>query len=347
VGRKRTGSITLVDVARASGFSRSVVSRALLGQSGVGEETTRIVREAADRLGYVPNQLAQALTGGRTATLGLVLRNTRTSFYGELADAVAEHAHRSGYRVVSVGAGSDARGYHDAIRHLRTLNVDGLMLSSSVMEEDTVLSTMREIPTVVVGRGRLDDDSVSRVSLAQDAPADLVDGLLAAGHEHFGLLHHSRRSSPTQHERNEDTQDHIESRGARVSRGVVRDGDVAAAVDGVLRRGATALLCAVDPLALDVLEILRQRGVDVPGEVSVVGFDGLGGYAHPFVGLTTYRLPIEEMAREVVAVLLRRVEDENRGVEHIELYGQVVPGRTARIRVSDRAEAVVGSGHQL
>lgn len=338
VAPKRTGNVTLIDVARVSGFSRSVVSRALLRQPGVSEETARSVREVADRLGYVPNHLAQALTGGRTSTFGLVLRNTRTAFYGELADAVAEHAYQAGYRVVSVGGGSDARGYHDAIRHLRTLNVDGLMLSSSVIEEDTVLAAMREIPTVVVGRGRLDDAMVSRVSVAKDAPSELIDGLLAAGHDHLGLLHYSRQSSPTQHERSDEMLDLIEARGARASRAVVRDGNIRAPVDVLLHRGASALLCAVDSLALDVLELLRGREIDVPGQVSVVGFDGMGGYAHPYIGLTTYRLPVEDMAREVVRVLLRRIEDPNRDVEHLELHGHVVPGRTARIRMLDRAE---------
>lgn len=331
MARRSTGAVTLMDVSRVSGFSKSVVSRALLGQPGVNAETARAVTEVAQRLGYAPNLLARGLVGARTTTIGLVLRDSRSAFYSELSGALSEQAHRAGYRVISVGSVEDDSSYDPALKHLVQLQVDGLLISSSAVDAEAIHATGREIPTVVVGRGQLDYPSLSSVSLARDAPADLVDLLRAGGHEKVGLLHHSRQASRTQFERNERTLDLMTDAGMTVTRVVMREEDVSSAVTEVLGRGVTAILCAADPLALTVLGELQARGIDVPDEVSVVGFDGVGPLAHPYLGLSTYRLPIEAMAREAIGILVGQIEDPAQDPVAVELTGEVVRGRTAKL----------------
>ena len=95
-------SPTIVDIAREAGVSKSAVSRALLGQGEVSSDTVERVREAAERLGYVPNAMARGLVTQRTRTIGVVLRDTTIQFYGYLQAAMASRSSQLGYDMVAV-----------------------------------------------------------------------------------------------------------------------------------------------------------------------------------------------------------------------------------------------------
>lgn len=323
---------TLHDVARESGFSKSVVSRALLNQPGVRAETAAIIKEAAQRLRYHPNPSAQALVGARTATIGLVLRNPATAYYAELARHISADADNVRYRVISVSHGAEDNTRFDTVfRHLLQLQVDGLIVSSSVVVPSRISEISEQVPTVVVGRGRLDADTVMSVSLAPTAATSLVDAAAAAGHRHIGLLHLERAFSPTQFERNDLTESYASSLGLQVTRAIGAPPVDVALLDSIVDAGPSVIFCAADSLALTLLARLSERGIAVPDDVGVVGFDGLGVYAHPYIGLSTYRLPIRALAHESVGLLLKLMEDPATPAEQVELLGRIVPGRTARL----------------
>ena len=333
--QERVRPATLMDVARRSGFSKSVVSRALLGQPGVRAETAETIREVAKSMHYQPNPSAQALVGARTATLGLVLRDPSSAYYAELAREIHTRADSASYRVISVSHGPGDGGFDSALRHLIQLQLDGLIVSSSVVAPERIAAVSKQIPTVVVGRGHLDDKSVASVALARAASRELVDAAAASGHSHIGLLHHEQVSSPTQYERNIATTEYAESLGLRVSRQTVSSPPTSRELDAVVDAGASLVLCASDPLALTLLVRLEERGLSVPSQVGVVGFDGIGAYAHPYLGLASYRLPIEEMARESVRLLLELMSDAApTGPLQVEVSGRVVAGRTANLHVT-------------
>lgn len=323
----RSRNVTLHDVARESGFSKSVVSRALLGQPGVNAATAATVRQVAERLQYAPNPSARALVGARTATIGVVLRDSMLGYYGQLAEEINRAADKVGYGVVSVSHGQ--RGPDAAIRHLLQLQVDGLVVSSSLVSPQTLLAVSQDVPTVAVGRGQLDDDRINSVSLAPDASAVLIDRLRAKGHQHVGLLHFSQAVSPTQFERNDFTERYATEQGLQVTRVVIDGGHTPRDFDRLIAADPSVALCAADPTALALLMHMEERGLSAPGDLGVVGFDGMGVWAHPYLGLSTYRLPVEDMASEALRLLLAQMADEDTPPQHVDLHGTVLPGRTA------------------
>lgn len=334
---------TLHDVARESGFSKSVVSRALLNQSGVRTETAELIRAVAKRMNYTPNPLARALIGARTTTIGLILRNPALAFYAELADAIHAHATDADYRVISISHDRRENTYDAAIRHLVQLQVDGLVVSSSLVEPSAIEAISKEVPTVVVGRGQLDSPSVSSVSLAPDASKALVEVLAAKGHTHIGLLHHSRESSPTQYERNELTVGFVRELGLQVTRVVVDETDRTVSFDEMLGSGASVVLCAGDPTALDLMQRARERGVGIPDEIEVVGFDGVGSFSHPWIGLSSYRVPVSQMAGECMRIVLEQIKDASRPAEHVQLYGSLHSSRSADLSTGTGTATIGGA----
>lgn len=323
----KSRNVTLHDVARESGFSKSVVSRALLGQAGVNATTAETIRQVAERMRYAPNPSARALVGARTTTIGVVLRDNTLGYYGQLAENIHRAADAVGYGVVSISHGQ--RGPDAAIRHLLQLQVDGLIVSSSLVETETLAAVSHEVPTVAVGRGQLDDDRITSVSLAPDASRILVDRLASRGHRHLGLVHFSRSDSPTQFERNEFTAQYADSLGLRVERVVMPKEHRPIDFDTIIDAAPSATLCAADPTAVALLERLQQRGLSAPADMAVVGFDGMGVWAHPYLGLSTYRLPVEAMASESLRLLLARMSDPTIPPARVDLHGTILPGRTA------------------
>lgn len=326
------GGVTLLDIAAVTGLSKSVVSRALLNQPGVSPRTAERVKDAAAKLGYTPNPLARALVGASTRTIGLVLRSTADPFYAHLSAAVETEALRHDFRAISVGVGAgEQERYAEALDHLVGLRVDGLLVASSLIDTQTVVRTARRIPTVLVGRDAHDSGTLSSVGLSEQASRHLATALVNAGHVRIGLLQPPRQQSPTQFERVSETRDYLASLGLPYLHRQVEASEVADAVADLVDRGVTAIMCPDDSTAFTALAALDRLGVGVPSEVSVTGFDGVGAFAHPYFGLTTYRIPINVMAERAVAQLLAHIRDREEPVAHVLLDGVVMEGRTARI----------------
>jgi len=141
----------------------------------------------------------------------------------------------------------------------------------------------------------------------------------------------------TQHARSTAMADRLRARGARVldiDASFVRlPDDIAADVaDAMHESGATAVMCPTDRLMLDVCDALARRGVHVPTDVSVTGFDGVYPLANDWIGFTTFEQPIERIGREAIDLVIGRIDDPSRPVEHRSLRGTVIPGRTLLAR---------------
>ena len=292
---------TIHDVARAAGVSPSTVSRAMTG-GVVSPATRQVVLAAADRLGYRPNRQAQGLVTGRTGTLGLVVPDLGNPFFADVAKGVSVRARALDIQVFIADTDEDALAELEAIRSLAG-GVDGLLVCSPRTPDDELRAVLGAQPTVTIHR---------LVPGLPSVTADIVGGthqaiahLRALGHRHIAYVHGPQASWA-------DAQRTVGLSGGAPQVQITPFGPVAptfeggiAVADVVLASGATAVVAYNDLVAMGLLNRLAARGVRVPDECSVVGYDDVAVAAMVSPPLTTVQVPRGKAGTASVDLMLR------------------------------------------
>lgn len=328
--RERTRPPTIIDVAKAAGVSKSAVSRALLGQGEVSESVRQRVIEAADQLGYVANAMARGLVSERTKTLGVVLHDVTDPFAGYLHVAMQTRATELGYSVVTATNPGDLTldNALTALRTLISLQVDGLLVCSARFPSEQVLPFVDRLPVVAAGRR---ETALSSVCVDdRDGGERLADHLLGLGHRTVAVILVDGAYSYSQHLRGVAMIARLREGGATVIvREVATNADVRAVLpDLVGLPDLTAIMCPNDRTQVAVMEYCRAAGVDVPGRLSVTGFDGIGPLTTSLLELTTFRQPIEKIGRAAVELMIDAIEEGAGEPGQILMRGELVRGAT-------------------
>jgi len=299
--------VTLKDVAKAANVSLGSASYAINGNGSVDERTRGHILRVAQSLGYRQNLAAQAMRTGKTRALGLVLPDFSNPFFTALAQFVMRSARQHGYSVfVTDTEGAEALETQ-ALTVMSERGVEGIVWFP-IRDINTSEDVTRDTPTVVMDRN---------IGGLAAIHADYAGGgrlagehLLALGHRDIGLVSGPMDVS-SMRERVRGAGEAIEAGGGRVVFSV----DNAFSIDldplvaqTVASRKATAIICGADLIALGVVRHLAACGVDVPNDVSVVGFDDIPWAQYSAPPLTTIEMPIEDMAAEAVETLLRSID---------------------------------------
>jgi DNA-binding LacI/PurR family transcriptional regulator len=300
-GRRR--AVTLHDVAREAGVAVSTVSRALSDPQRVNVRTREHVQEVARRLGYRPNRFARALPTGRTQMLALLVPDiTNPHNFGLVRGAEAQ-ARAAGYTLVVADTQQSAELESAHLERLGSA-MDGVVLGSSRLPEPELRELRGRWPVVLFNREV--DGLPSVVADSADGSRQIIDHLAALGHRSIAYLG-GPGDAWSDAERWRALSTHAETAGMAISRHgpfvpTLESGPAAADVG--LSSGATALVAFNDLLAIGVLQRLQRRGVSVPAEVSVVGYDDIFGadFCHP--PLSTVASPVEQAGRTLIDVLL-------------------------------------------
>lgn len=329
---RRARTPTIVDVATAAGVSKSAVSRALLGQGEVSPETRKRIEAAAKRLGYVANAMARGLVSSRTKTLGVVLRDVRKPYYSYLQAGVQSEAERREHRIVTTtNAGElEVADALTEIRNLISLQVDGLVIAPARLPSEEYAPFLERVPIVIVGRHETTKGISSVACDDTDGGQAIAQHLLDLGHRRIAVVLVDPGYSFRYSSRSLAMIERIRAAGAtplvwESPTDLEAADSVAAHLDA---SDATAIMCPTDAAAIDVLEVLRLRGQSAPADYSVTGYDGYGPLSMPFLGLTTFRVPVEEMGRAAVDLLIDSIEGRIEQDRYVSLRGQVVSGRT-------------------
>lgn len=324
---------TILDVAREAGVSKSAVSRALLGQGEVSQATRERIQDAATRLGYVANGMARGLVSAKTRTIGAVLRDLTRPFYGELLAGMQAGAESRGYQVVTMSSAGELE-LSDALRTLRSLiswQVDGLVVASAQLPAEDIVPFVDRTPIVVAGRAEPTAGITSVFSDDDFGGRLIADHVIALGHKRIAVAVVDRSYSQSQHRRGTAMVEAVRGRGLMVEVWAVgHDADIGeVAAQNLDRSSVTAVMCPTDGAAVDVMEVLRLRGLSAPTDLTVTGYDAIGALATPFLGLTTYRVPVAEMGRASVDLLIDKIEGVTHQDRALALRGTLVGGRTA------------------
>ncbi|MDJ1113984.1 LacI family DNA-binding transcriptional regulator [Microbacterium dauci] len=303
------------DVAAAAGVSAATVSRALSGRGRISDATRARVRAAAADLGYVVSSAASTLATGRTSNIGVVVPLLDRWFYANVIDGIAETLAARGYDVTLYSMSDDPAQRANVLDvSLRRGRVDGLIVLSLQLAEDE-LDRLLALELPVVGLGatsgrlpvlRIDDTAIARLA---------TEHLLALGHRRIAHIGYSRDGDP-----GFDTPS-LRRRGFEAAMADVgdatalfrpadltlEDGHRAAGEVLDLDEPPTAIFAASDEMAFGAIFAARERGLDIPHDLSVVGVDGheMGD----FFGLTTVAQFPHAQGERAAATILGVVED--------------------------------------
>lgn len=272
---------TVHDVAQRSGTSIATVSRALNQPGKLRRETLERVLQAMRELQFRPNLLGRQLRRERTRLIGVLLPDTLNPVFGQCMQGIEESAARDAYRVLLTTTGYDATREQQAIDTLLSQRVDGLILTVARADGHPLLD---QLAGGGVAYQLVYNHSASHPCVSVDnraAARELVEQLLRLGHRRIGMLSGSHAASDRALQRHEGYRDAMLAAGLRPSRPLEIDFHeqrLPAALLRALRdarRRPTALFCSNDLLALLLMRELREAGLRVPEDLSVVGFDGL------------------------------------------------------------------------
>lgn len=311
-----TRRVTLADVATASGMSKSAVSMILNDRPGtrLSDDAVRRVRAAAEELGYRPDPAAQSLRLGRSKSIGFISDQvTLTRFASGMIRGVLDEAQAHERTVIIAETRSDPAELARAIDTMLRRRVDGILIGLMAARLIDVPPLPRGVPLVVVN-GMTSRDHPSVLPDERAAGADVARHLVEAGHRRIGIVGEmprvvgDLRASATIPDRFAGIMSVLREAGIRPETVEVDDWDPATGHDAAHRLldqhpDLTAILAANDNVAFGVYQALGERGLRVADDVSVISFDDeeLAGYHRP--GLTTARLPYDEMAERGVRML--------------------------------------------
>jgi DNA-binding LacI/PurR family transcriptional regulator len=301
------------DVAQAAGVSRALVSLVMREQPNVSQARRQRVLEAATRLGYRPNAMARSLASRRTRTVGVILDDLRNPFFAEIAGGVEELASEYGYQLLLAAGGRQARRERSAVSALLEYRVDGIILVSPRMRSADIAAASAEVPLVMTGR-QLRGVDADFVTVDDWHGTELVlDHLVSLGHEHIAHVDGGRGAGGPQR-RNaylKGMRRRRLCRHARVIAGDFTEEAGTSAARELLATGEvpTAIFAANDLVAAGLLGGLDRAGIDVPGAISVVGYDNISIAHLAHVSLTTVDQPRTEMGRLALELLLDRIDN--------------------------------------
>lgn len=321
-------AVTMNDVARAAGVSLKTVSNVLNDYEFIRPATKKRVQDAIAELGYEANLTARSLRSGKTRMLGLVLSDLSAPYYAELASRLMKAASRRGYRVLVEQSDAAGEVERNALQGPFRQLTDGLLFTPLVIDADAIASRMGKKPLVLLGE-HIMDPRLSLVTMKNaEAAAALATHLLVGGRRRVAVIGaHPDESAGSAGLRLNGYRKALEEAGVPFDPALIapcewRRDSGAAAVAGLLDRGVEfdAVFGLNDVLALGAMHELLIRGVRVPQDVAVAGFDDIDEARFASPSLTTVSPGMEEIAERSIGLLIDRIE--GRGAEdqaaHIE-----------------------------
>src|SRR3546814_258649 len=309
------------DVAAAAGVSMKTVSRVLNNEPNVREETRERVLEAVARLQYRPNASARSLAGQRSYVIALVYDNPSRNYLMEIQAGVLDACHAHRYNMVLAPVGSGRESVASDIRGVFAHHApDGVVLIPPLTDDPVVLDYLRDngVPFACVSP----HSTAHRIGVTMDEHAavrDLMAHLIALGHRRIGHIQ-GHRAHGAQEWR------HAGYRQALQHAGIDYDPDLVVEGEFVFESGVhganrlldlpdppTAIFAANDDTAAGVIRVAGERGLSVPRELSVCGFDDTPIARHIFPALTTVRQPTTDMGELATRQLLEHIRTPGAG----------------------------------
>ena len=322
------GRVTLQDIARRTGYTANTVSRALKNKPDVAEETRQRIQEVAREMGYVPNYTASALRLGRTRTIGLILGEMSNPYYAANADAIHDAARALGYSLLTLCSREKPEEELQAVETALSRQVDGILLFPSHGAEESVQRLRAAgVPCVLMSRS-LSSGAHDCVMCNEEEGGYLATKhLIDAGRRRLAFLCGVNIVHSTEY-RLKGFLRACEEAGIPEKDRRVEISNDSAHVRRTLSRwhaeGVDGLFVFCDMEAWAAIYDLQDAGVRVPEDMAVVGYDNIQGRIHFPMPLCTVDPSIDEMIRQALTLLRRRIHHDDGPPETILVPARIV-----------------------
>lgn len=309
-------------MAKLADVSKATVSKVLNHTAKISEQVRKQVQEAAEKLGYRPSQIARSLKNKTTKSIGLVLPSVADPFFAEVVRGVHSVAMKKGYVIILCDSEEDIRTEFSYIQILEDIWVDGIIFSGirGGKDEDEKIRILYDkgVPTVLVDRET--EDYFANVIMIDDKQAAFkaTKYCLEMGHRKIGFI-----AAPLDvkifSKRLVGYKEALQAFGLDVDQNLIQQqGDLSpqsgrVAVKRLLscKERPTAIFASTDMMAIGALKEIQESGLNVPKDISLIGFDDIPLASLVTPSLTTIHAPSNEMGVEATRLLIRQIEGES------------------------------------
>ncbi|MGL4827922.1 MAG: substrate-binding domain-containing protein [Vibrio sp.] len=323
---------TMKDIARLAGVSTSTVSHVINKSRFVSDEIAERVNNAAQQLNYAPSALARSLKMNRTKTIGMLVTTSTNPFFGEVVKGVERSCYHQGYNLILCNTEGDNQRMKASINTLLQKRVDGLLLMCSTLEGERldVFDRYPDIPVVVMDWGPIlfASDKIQDNSLQGGYMA--ANHLIECGHKEIGcitgpLIRHQAQM------RYEGYKRALSEKGIAINPDWIVESDFECeggyqAFEKLYERGKlpSALFVCNDMMAMGVIQAANQRGLRVPSDLSLIGYDDVHIAKFMTPALTTIHQPKYRLGKAAVDTLLYRLENPDTTAQVVQLEPTLV-----------------------
>ncbi|TCP30940.1 LacI family transcriptional regulator [Scopulibacillus darangshiensis] len=318
--------VTVNDIARVAKVSQSTVSRVLNNYPQVKQETRKKVLEAIEELKFSPDFVARSMVTNKTNTLGLIVGDISNPFFAESAKIMISRAQEMGYDVIISNTNHIDSNMDHAVQTLLSKRVDGIIISSASRGSNKVKELHDAGFAVILHNSSVEDASSNYVVLDNKKGAIMaMDHLVHLGHEKIAFI-----SGPSKYlnvyQRYAGYQEALEKHGLPFRKTFVYEGEFS--YDAVYwfvqrmleeKERPTAIFATSDQMALAVMDAAAGKGLKIPEDLSVVGFDDMTISSNHYIGLTTISQHKEKMALLALEHLISMVEKKGESADSIHM----------------------------
>lgn len=310
---------TIKDIARHTGVSHSTVSRALSGNPLISSSTAEKIRQAAQELGYQASAAARSLKTNRTQVIGVIVNSMDDPFFSQIVHGIESCAQESGYSLFIAASQYDPQREKKIVQAMMEQRTDGVIICSTSFSAAQARQLHRNgFPIVVVNYQAAENFHFSIFHDDVDGSRQIARHLISLGHRKIAYLGNSLSGRTTmdrlngyKHELLEAGIPVIESYIHHVNGGSAQTGFDSADYFLELEERPTAIMCFNDLLAIGLLKALHDRQIQVPGQISITGFDNITLSAFTTPALTTLDQPKRSIGEEAMRLLLTLLTDRS------------------------------------
>lgn len=312
-------TITIKDIAKIAGVSHSTVSRALSGHPGIPKETADRIKKIASDLGYVPSAVARGLRTSQSNALGVIVNRIDDPFFSEILQGIEDVLQDAGYSLFVAASNRDSRREKTIVQAMRERRVDGIIVCTTQFCEEH-RSQLEHYGFPIVAIGNREGTDYQWLVYHDDfyGSVQITNYLIGLGHKRIAYLGNSRAESTTQGRLNGFIQ---EMKAASLPipdeyifhcpNGQPGGGEIGVKYCIDLSDPPSAIICFNDMMAIGVVKALREAGIQVPGDCSVVGFDDIPFAAYTYPALTTFEQPKYQLGCEAAQMMYTFLQSQS------------------------------------
>ena len=302
--------MTIKEIAELAGVSTATVSKILNGKDkDISEATRKNVLDIVEREGYIPNGIAKSLRIKNTKTIGIIMPDVMNLFFSELARGVEDAAEKKGYSVILCNSDNKESKEEKYIQILQEKMVDGIILTAS---ENSVKRSLRrrKIPMVLLDRDISTDEKVGRITVDnEEGTYNATKLLIEKGCKNIGFIS-SNKTTKSSGQRLRGYENAILESKINLDKDKIflQNYTIETGYKGTVslleKTNIDGICCGNDLIAIGAIKALKERGIKIPQDVKVIGFDDISISKYMDPPLTTIRQPIYEMGEEAVGMLI-------------------------------------------